>query len=123
MTEQIEIGGQLRPVRFGWAGLLEYEQQTGRKALADFAEFGTIGGISVTVMTDLVYYGLVCGHRSAKQEIEFSKHDVADWIGEQPEILERVMATFTKSFPEPEAEGNARAGKPRVTPRTATHIR
>jgi len=118
MTEQIEIGGALRPVRFGWAGLLEYEQQTGRKALADFAEFGTVGGASVTVMTDLVYFGLVCGHRSAKQNIDFDKYDVADWIDEKPEILERVMMTFTKSFPDD--EGNAKAGKPKATPLKAT---
>lgn len=130
MTEQIEIGGKLRPVRFGWAGLLEYEQQTGRKALADFAEFGkaladftefgNAGGVSVTVMTDLVFYGLLCGHRTEKVAVEFDKYDVADWIGEQPEILERIMSTFTKSFPD--EEGNAKAGKPKATPRKATPI-
>ena len=118
MTEQIHIGGQLRPVRFGWAGLLEYEQQTGRKALADFAEFGNVGGVSVTVMTDLVFYGLICGHRTEKVAVEFDKYDVADWIGEQPDILEKVMATFTKSFPDD--TGNAKAGKPKATPLSAT---
>lgn len=113
MTQQIKIGGELRPVRFGWAGLLEYEQQTGRKALADFAEFSKgLEGVSVSAMVDLVYYGLTCGHRHAKQSVTFDKFDVADWIGEDPDVLQACLKAFSDSFP-PATEGNAKPGKPK----------
>lgn len=38
-TTFIELGGVKRPVRFGFEGLYAYEQNTGRKALADFADY------------------------------------------------------------------------------------
>lgn len=110
----IEIGDQKRPVRFGWAGLLEYEQQTGRKALADFASFQQgIENVSIEVMVDLVYYGLTAGHRKAGVNVDFDKYDVADWIGEDQGILTEVMEAFTNSF-ERGGEGNAKKGKPKA---------
>lgn len=114
MTNLIEIGGEKRPVRFGWAGLLEYEQQTGRKSLADFASFQDgIENVSIQVMVDLVYYGLAAGHRKAGVNVDFDKYDVADWIGEDQSILVTVMEVFTKSF-ERGGEGNAKKGKPKA---------
>jgi hypothetical protein len=112
MTQYIQIGGANRPVRFGWAGLLEYEQQTGRKALADFAEFsGGAASISVTTLVDMVYYGLVCGHRKAGVNVDFDKFDVADWIGGDSDVMNLVMKVFTDSFPAD--TGNAKPGKPK----------
>ena len=112
MTEQIEIGGHKRPVRFGWAGLLEYEQQTGRKALADFASLsGGIENVSITVLVDFVYYGLTSGHKKAGVNVDFEKDDVADWIGQDQSVMEKVMEAFTKAF-EQGKEGNAEKGKP-----------
>jgi hypothetical protein len=35
--QEIEIGGKLRPIRFSYAALYEYEQNTGRNAIADFS--------------------------------------------------------------------------------------
>lgn len=114
MTNVIDIGGKKRPVRFGWAGLLEYEQQTGRKALADFASFQQgIQNVSIQVMVDLVYYGLTAGHRKADVNVDFDKLDVADWIGEDQGVLAIVMEAFTSSF-ERGGEGNAMKGKPKA---------
>lgn len=113
MTEYIEIGGSKRPVRFGWAGLYEYEQQTGRKALADFASLsGGIENVSVSVLVDLVYYGLSSGHKKAGVNIDFDKSDVAEWISE-PVVMETVMEQFTKAF-EQGRSGNGLKGKPKV---------
>lgn len=113
MTQYIEIGGQKRPVRFGWAGLLEYEQQTGRKALADFNSLsGGLENVSITVIVDLVYYGLTSGHRKAGVNVDFEKDDVAEWIGQDRGIMEQVMEHFVKAFEG--KEGNAEAGKPKA---------
>lgn len=106
MTESIHIGGEMRPVRFGLAALLKYEQETGRKALADFAEFGT-GAVSITVMVDMVYYGLACGYQKATKIMDFDKYDVADWIGQDPAVFEKAMLAFSAAFPS--SEGNAKA--------------
>ena len=112
MTNIINIGGAKRPVRFGWAGLLEYEQQTGRKALADFASFQDgIENISIVIMTDLIYYGLTCGHRKAGVNIDFDKSDVADWIGADQTVLTQALESFASSF-EQGGEGNVPKGKP-----------
>lgn len=114
MTHYIEIGGEKRPVRFGWAGLLEYEQQTGRKALADFATLsGGIENVSITVMVDLVYYGLTSGHRKAGVNVDFDKDDVAEWLGEDQSILERVMEAFASAFEQGKG-GNGKKGKPKT---------
>lgn len=111
MTDFIEIGGEKRPVRFGWAGLLEYEQQTGRKALADFAQFQNgIENVSIVIMVDLVYYGLTSGHRKAGVNVTFDKDDVAEWIGEDQGLLTQVMESFASSF-ERGNEGNVLKGK------------
>lgn len=104
MTQQIEIGGKQRPVRFGFAGLYEYEQQTGRKALSDFASLSAgLENVSITLIVDLVYYGLVCGHRKDGANVDFDKFDVAEWIGNDQGVLQTVMQAFADSFP----QGNA----------------
>lgn len=121
MTNYIEVGGKKRPVRFGWAGLLEYEQQTGRRALADFASFQNgIENISITIMVDLVYYGLCAGHRQSGVNVDFDKFDVADWIGKDQSVFVAVMEAFTDSFDRVDV-GNARKGSPKTaTPSKST---
>ena len=121
MTEQIELGGKKRHMRFGFAALLKYEQETGRNAFKDFAELTTdsgIGGISVQVMVDLAYYGLVCGHEKVGTNVDFDKFDVADWMGEPGKLFE-TMQMFSKSL-ESINEGNAPAGQPSRPTRTVT---
>ncbi len=99
MTESIHIGGEMRPVRFGLAALLKYEQETGRIALDDFFEISR-GKVSVIVMVDLVYYGLIGGHEKTKTEVTFDKDDVADWMTADNTIFERCMVAFAKAFPQ-----------------------
>jgi len=122
MTEQIELGGQMRPVRFGMAAMLEYEQQTGRKVLADFAMWsGGIENVSIETMIDLLYYALTCGHRKQGVNVDFDKFDVADWIMESPDAYTVAMEKFTLAFRRiagNEGEGNGQQGLPkkRATP-------
>lgn len=111
MTHFIEIGGRSRPVRFGFSGLYEYEKRTGRNAVTDFQSLSDGGNsVSVTLMVDLVLCGLHAGYRSEKQNVDFTEYDVADWLGEDSSLIERVMACFVESFPQ--GEGNGKAGPP-----------
>lgn len=113
MTNYIEIGGEKRPVRFGFAGLYEYEMQTGRKALADFAKLSDgIENVSITLLVDLIYYGLTCGYRKEKKNVDFDKRDVADWIGQDQGVLEVAMQAFADSFP----KGNGMAETAKAIP-------
>lgn len=104
MTHYIELGGQQRPVRFGMAGLYEYEQRTGRKALADFAQLSGQGieNVSISLIVELAFAGLCAGYRSEKMPIDFDAYDVADWVGLDSETIGRVMNAFTESFPHTE---------------------
>jgi len=112
MTEQVLIGGRLRPVRFGFAGLYEYEKRTGRRALADFAELSQgLEQVSVELIVQLVYSGLTAGYRHDKQNVDFDEYDVADWITEDTGVIEKVMTVFANSFP---TEGNGQTGKPKT---------
>jgi hypothetical protein len=100
MTHYIFIGGQERPVRFGMAGLYEYEKRTGRKAIADFAALAQgLENVSISLMVDLVHSGLVCGARAERAAVDFDEYTVADWLTGDNETLERVMAIFADSFP------------------------
>lgn len=105
MTTFIELGGQQRPVRFGYAGLYNYEVTTGRNALADFAKMQDgFQSVSVVHLVDLVYSGLLSGYKSEKRNVDFEKEDIVEWL-DSDTILE-VMKAFAASFP----EGNAKAG-------------
>ena len=117
MTHFLEIGGSTRPVRFGFSGLYEYERRTGRNAVADFQSLSVGGGsVSVTLMVDLVLCGLQAGYRSEHRNIDFSEYDVADWLGDDIGIIERVMACFVESFPQGEGTGKAAPAKRGRTP-------
>ena len=117
MTQHIQIGGKLRPVRFGFAGLLEYEKQTGRKALADFAELSKgIEQVSISLMVDMVYSGLLSGCRAEKINVDFDEWDVAEWITENQEAVQKVMEAFADSFQKAGNAGPGKATKTKPTP-------
>jgi hypothetical protein len=116
MIEYIEIGGAKRPIRFGFAGLYEYEVETGRKALSDFAQMqGGLENTSIIVLVDFVSAGLRAGYKAAGIGVDFEKYDVADWIQETG-VLEKVMTAFAESFPQAGNGVTGKATKAKPTP-------
>lgn len=113
MTEQIELGGKKRPARFNNAGMLEYEQQTGRKVLADLASFSDVSQLSISTIVELVYYGLLCGHRKAGVNVDFDKYDVAEWIEQSPGVVQQAIESYSKAL-ENSFSGNGQQGKPQA---------
>jgi len=110
--QYIEIGGKERPVLFGFGGLYAYEQRTGRRALEDFAKQAAAGpeapeSFSIVFLVDLVYCGLLAGCRANRLVEDFSEYDVADWLGSDTGLIEKVLAIFSGSFPQTEAKKKA----------------
>jgi hypothetical protein len=96
--QEIEIGGKLRPIRFSYAALYEYEQNTGRNAIADFS--GMQGdAISVRTAADLIFAGLSLGAKSRGKTVDFTVYDVADWSFNDQTVITKAMAIFSDSFP------------------------
>lgn len=98
MKHYFEFDGQERPVLFGFAALYQYEQRTGRNALKDFAAMQN-GEASISLLIDILYAGLCAGSRSDGLKIDFSPEDVAEWIGGDFSIFEKVAKAFTDAFP------------------------
>lgn len=115
MTEYLNLDGEERPVRFGFSALYQYEQRTGRNALADFAAMQD-GKASVTLMIDLLFAGLCAGTRHEKKAVTFTAEDVADWVGNDMDILQIAATMFSASF-EKAGEGDAekKAKPPKMT--------
>lgn len=106
----LQIGGQERPILFGFAALYAYEQRTGRKALEDFAASAaqnelTPDAFSIVFLVDLVHAGLMAGCRKLRQPVDFDEVDVAEWLTDNQEAIAKAMQIFTESFPK--AEKNA----------------
>lgn len=106
--QTITIEGKERPIRFSVAALYLYEQDTGRNAIADFTNVSGNGSISVTVATDLVYAGLVAGHKAAKVDIDFDKMDVAEWAFAKDGVLTQAMKLFEAAFAPAESDDGAK---------------
>jgi putative N-acetylmannosamine-6-phosphate epimerase len=96
--QNIEIGGKLRPVRFSYAALYEYERNTGRNAIADFSKLQE-SQVSVTIAADLIFAGLTLGSRTNGYEPDFTVYDVADWAFSDPNAITKAMEIFSESFP------------------------
>jgi len=109
----LDLGGKKRPVRFSFAALYEYEKQTGRNAIADFSKINAAGGVSVTVAADLIFAGLVIGHQSAGIAVDFTAHDVADWVFSEEGVMEQFTQVFTESFSQ---KPNLDKGKKKAAP-------
>jgi len=97
MTNYLTIGGIERPVRFGFSALYQYEQRTGRNALTDFAAMQG-GHASVSLMIDLLYSGLCAGTRHEKKAVDYTPEDVADWIGNDMDVIQQAATMFAESF-------------------------
>ena len=110
----IEIGGKLRPIRFSYAALYEYEKNTGRSAIDDFAHIQT-GIVSVQVASDLIYAGLSLGCKTNGSAVDFTVYDVADWAFAEQSAITKAMQIFSDSFPKtgPASEDGDDEKKPR----------
>jgi hypothetical protein len=101
MTKNVEIGGKLRPVKFGFAALMEFTEANGYT----MADLDTLGeSMKLKDALFLVWCGLKHGARVEKQAFEETIEEVADWLDDQPEAMENVLNVFAQSFSPSEGE-------------------
>lgn len=95
MTKDVEIGGKLRPVKFGFAALMEFTEAKGY-TMADLDNLGESMNLKDALF--LVWCGLKHGARVQKQEFDFTIDDIADWLDEDMGAMEKVLSVFGQSF-------------------------
>ena len=101
MVKHVEIGGKERPVKYGFAALMEFTEENGY-TMADLDKLGE--NMKLKDALFLVWCGLKHGARVEKQPYSYSIEDVADWLDETPEAMEKVLNVFSSSFSDSKEE-------------------
>jgi len=95
---RIKIGGETRPVKFGFNAYAEFGEITHR-ALADIEN---IGPKTMTLKDSIVlcYAGLKEGARKEGNEFPHTVEDVGDWLDDEPTAVAEIIEIFTSSQPQ-----------------------
>lgn len=90
---EVNIGGKVRPLKFGMNQLALFSQKINKPL--DQIVFG------VTELRELVWSGLCSAARSAGEKFEHDEWDVGDWLDEiEPAELQKILDAVTASLPE-----------------------
>lgn len=92
--KEIEVNGVKLPVRYGFNALRIFCDLT-NKNLSDLGELGN--GITPTDAVMLVYAGLKDGSRKAKKPFDYTPDDIADFIDDDINLINRVLEVFEQS--------------------------
>jgi|TARA_R100000655_G_scaffold102994_1_gene149121 hypothetical protein len=98
MTKELNklaIGGQMRPVHFGFATLSEWCDMS-NMTLNDIGTMGNNMPLSTAI--SMVFCALKHGARKGKVEFKYTTDDIADWLDDDQEALVEIMDLFAKSM-------------------------
>ena len=95
MVKYIEIGGKDRPVKYGFAALMEFTEENGY-TMADLDKLGE--NMKLKDALFLVWCGLKHGARVEKKPFKHTIEEVADWLDDKPEAMEETLNVFSSSF-------------------------
>lgn len=95
MVKYVKIGNEERPVKYGFAALIEFTEANGL-TMADLDNLGD--NMSLKDAVFLVYIGLKHGARVEKKPFQKSIEDIADWLDENSGAMEEVLSVFGDSF-------------------------
>lgn len=102
--KEINVGGQLRPVSYGFNALAMFQDMTGQP----LNELPNIGlKMPMRYMIIFAYVGLKDGARKAKQEFAYTVEDVGDWLDDDADAFIEMFGDFVASqAPAPTADAN-----------------
>lgn len=91
----IELGGESRPVKFGFNALMEWGKLTNRTV----ADIETISPSKLTLEDLLLLFwcGLKNGARIEKKEFTASVEDLGDWFDEDPQAMIELTKEYMQS--------------------------
>jgi hypothetical protein len=99
MIKNYQIGGELRPVKFGFNALRIFGDLTG----LSIAKMETLGAdMSFDHLIKLVYCGLIDGARVEKKEFTATLDDVGDWLDEDKGLMMEMFQEFAASMAQPQ---------------------
>lgn len=121
MVHYIKLGGQERPIGFGYSVGLEYELSTGgnynelvfkiateaETARDKFLEgdmMGVASAMSIKPITTVIYHGLRFGYRKEGLTPDFEMSDVAEWLFMDQEAIQACITALFESLPRPSGE-------------------
>jgi hypothetical protein len=99
MVKSVKIGGEERPVKFGFSALMNFCDIAGYK-LNDLGRLGE--DMTLGDAVNLIWCGLKDGARAEKKEFTLTSEDVADFLDDDIGALNDVLAVFAESFTEGE---------------------
>jgi hypothetical protein len=94
-TTKVFLGGESRPVKFGFNALSEFSELTGRS----IQQLNVIDtkDISMKDMLLLCWCALKQGARKEGQEFTATVEDVGDWLDDNPESLVSIVTEYHKA--------------------------
>ena len=95
MVEIIETNDRKHAVRFGFNALREFSRMTGL-TLSELENLGT--DMTLDHAITLMFCGFKDGARKQKVNFRYSVDDVADWIDEDQDLIEKVFNIFEAQF-------------------------
>lgn len=98
LYKEVEIGGKVRPIKFGIQAIRLFENQCDVSVL-DLIK--NVSGNKVKLKFDhyiwLAYYGLKEGARKANIAFEFTDADVSDWFEQDTSVISEITTMFFES--------------------------
>lgn len=95
MIKEVNIGGQVRPVSYGWNALAMFQELSGL-TLGELSQIDQ-SRMSLRSMMQFAYVGLKDGARKYKQPFDHSIEEVADWMDDSPDAFIELFGEFVRS--------------------------
>jgi len=97
MVKEIEFGGEVRPVKYGWNALATFGDLSGT-GLNDLDKFETEMHFSDVLY--LIYAGLKEGARADGKDFDLTVQDVGDFLDTESDKIQEFLDVFTSQMPE-----------------------
>jgi hypothetical protein len=109
-TKEVILGGEPRPVKFGFNALIEFSDLTGR-SIEDLNSLNS-AKFSLKDLLILAWCALKQGARKEAKEFTATVEDVGDWLDDTPDALVDIMQEYNKS-----RQVDPKQAKKKVAPR------
>lgn len=96
MKNSIKLGGQERPLHFGWYAFKVFEDETGL-SFTQMAEIAS--NMKVDSLVSFIFAGICGGYHKSSQLIDFSKDDVFNWLDDYEGDITDVFTLLVSSLP------------------------